>query len=258
MSNATENMTENSANPYIQAADIKACVATTLGFKVEELEGNRREKSLMRARHIAIYLTRKMTRQSLPQIGRTFGNKDQTTMRRACRKIEAAIDHDPDFAAFTEHLENSIMLWTRNKLTSDHSVMVSEMSARIADAVSNTIMTRIEDKLTDKAASARSEVARAGAPEENPIPVLKRNTNLHVIKRVNSSASPEKDACIRDIIKAVTDWENARFSRYERAPIEALLAAAQRLKRASLTRPETPQEQRSAQKAADYTWQLTR
>ncbi|MBA4783654.1 MAG: hypothetical protein H2045_10610 [Rhizobiales bacterium] len=237
-------MTENSANPYIQAADVKACVAATLGFKVEALEGDSRAKSLTRARHIAIYLTRKMTWQSCPQIARAFGNRDHTTILHACRKIEAAIDHDPDFAAFTEHLENSIVLWTKNKPTPDRSVMVSkEMSALIADEVSNTIMTRIAERLTDKAAAARCET-----PEANPLPVIKAASVAYLpVKVANTPVQAERDACIRDIIKAVTDWENARFSRYERAPLDALLAAAQRLKKASLRRTETPQEQRSAQ-----------
>lgn len=51
----------------------------------------RRTQSVVTPRHVAMYLCRQMTTQSLPQIGRFFKGRDHTTVMHACRKIEAEV-----------------------------------------------------------------------------------------------------------------------------------------------------------------------
>lgn len=52
---------------------------------------------IVRARQVAMFLTKELTTKSLPEIGRKFGNRDHTTVLHAVRKI-ANLSHDPDLA----------------------------------------------------------------------------------------------------------------------------------------------------------------
>jgi chromosomal replication initiator protein len=45
-----------------------------------------------------MYLCKKLTPRSLPEIGRKFGGRDHTTVMHAVRKIDELIDGDISFA----------------------------------------------------------------------------------------------------------------------------------------------------------------
>ncbi len=47
-------------------------------------------------RQIAMYLSREMTSNSLPKIGKEFGGKDHTTVIHACDKIAEIVKIDAD------------------------------------------------------------------------------------------------------------------------------------------------------------------
>ena len=47
----------------------------------------RRSRPLARPRQIAMYLSKKMTTRSLPEIGRRFANRDHTTVIHAVKTI---------------------------------------------------------------------------------------------------------------------------------------------------------------------------
>jgi chromosomal replication initiator protein len=66
-----------------------AVTAQYYSVTLEDLCGTSRTRVLVTARQIAMYLCRELTDLSLPQIGRTFGGKDHTTVMHACRKITA-------------------------------------------------------------------------------------------------------------------------------------------------------------------------
>ncbi len=73
-----------------------------------EIVGPTRMAEVVRPRQIAMYLARKMTNQSLPWIGRFFGDRDHTTVLHACRKIEAMCAADAQFAATVAEYEAAI------------------------------------------------------------------------------------------------------------------------------------------------------
>ncbi len=64
-------------------------------YSIEEsvIRGTLKNKGTNEARQIAIYLIRKLTNLSLPEIGREFG-RDHTTILHACNKIETAMKGD--------------------------------------------------------------------------------------------------------------------------------------------------------------------
>ena len=67
---------------------IQEIVASYYGLNVKELSAKKRTRELAFPRQIAMYLCRKLTDYSLPQIGSEFGGRDHTTVLHACEKID--------------------------------------------------------------------------------------------------------------------------------------------------------------------------
>jgi chromosomal replication initiator protein len=86
-------------------AKIQSAVISYYGIDEQELFGTRRATA--RPRQVAIYLTRQLTRYSLPQIGIRF-DKDHTTVLHAVQKIKALLPEDDKLAADVEALTESL------------------------------------------------------------------------------------------------------------------------------------------------------
>src|SRR5436309_5837944 len=67
---------------------IQKTVADHFGICVQELKSKNNSKSVAEKRQICMYLCKKLTGISLPQIGREFGNKHHTTVLHSIKKIE--------------------------------------------------------------------------------------------------------------------------------------------------------------------------
>ncbi|MCF7916507.1 MAG: chromosomal replication initiator protein DnaA [Candidatus Omnitrophica bacterium] len=65
-------------------------------YKVEkeDLKRSKRSKTLVLPRQVAMYLTRELTENSLPEIGGFFGGKHHTNILYACKKIRKALEKD--------------------------------------------------------------------------------------------------------------------------------------------------------------------
>jgi len=76
----------------------KACAAH---FKIDlsEMKSKRRARAVARPRQVAMYISKKMTPRSLPEIGRTFGGRDHSTVIHAVRTIEKLRESHPDMDA---------------------------------------------------------------------------------------------------------------------------------------------------------------
>jgi chromosomal replication initiator protein len=92
----------------IRIEDIQKTVANHYNVARGEMLSNRRTRSVVRPRQIAMYLSKTMTPRSLPEIGRRFGGKDHTTVLHAVRKVEALIKDDPKLAKEIELLRRLI------------------------------------------------------------------------------------------------------------------------------------------------------
>lgn len=57
------------------------------GISRKEMLSPRRSGTIVRARHVAMYLAKLLTECSFPEIGRCFRDRDHTTVLHACRKI---------------------------------------------------------------------------------------------------------------------------------------------------------------------------
>lgn len=68
--------------------EMLAEMASYLGFSVEALKGKSRQRPLVSARQVAMYVFRDMTELSYPAIARLFGGRDHTTVIHAVDKVQ--------------------------------------------------------------------------------------------------------------------------------------------------------------------------
>lgn len=93
-------------DPRIMVADIQAAVARHFGITVIDLISERRAVAIARPRQIAMYLAKRLTLRSLPDIGRRFGDRDHSTVIHAVRRIEGLRVSDAD-------IDNAVRSLTR-------------------------------------------------------------------------------------------------------------------------------------------------
>lgn len=82
----------------IKIDDILKIVGRHFNVGRTDLLSPRRARSVVVPRQIGMYLAKKMTARSLPEIGRRFGGRDHSTVLHAVRKIEDQIKTDDKLA----------------------------------------------------------------------------------------------------------------------------------------------------------------
>jgi chromosomal replication initiator protein len=97
-------------------ASIAKAVGRRMGIKLNELRGSTRQSKVVRARSLAILLSRRMTTLSLQHIGEYFGGRDHSTVLHSCRKIDKLLESDSELAAAKNDVE--IELQARKTQTS--------------------------------------------------------------------------------------------------------------------------------------------
>lgn len=98
------------APPPLRIEDIQRAVARHYQMSRIELLSQRRTIDVVRPRQIAMYLAKKLTLRSMPDIGRRFADRDHTTVLHAIRKIEALIASDPKLADEIGDLRTELVL----------------------------------------------------------------------------------------------------------------------------------------------------
>jgi chromosomal replication initiator protein len=80
--------------------DIQRAVSAHFDVKQLDLVSARRAQAIARPRQVAMYLAKRLTTRSLPEIGRKFGNRDHSTVIHAVRRIEElrGLDREIDTA----------------------------------------------------------------------------------------------------------------------------------------------------------------
>lgn len=94
-----------SAGPSL--AVIKHTVATEVGVPLAELTGRNSHKEVVRARQIAMYLSKRLTNASLTAIGKSFG-KHHTTVLHSVAKIDQALPKDTDLKDTVDYLRSKL------------------------------------------------------------------------------------------------------------------------------------------------------
>ena len=75
---------------------IQNVTSNFFSLNLEDMLSQRRSRPLARPRQIAMYLAKKMTSRSLPEIGRRFANRDHTTVIHAVKTINRLSEQDDE------------------------------------------------------------------------------------------------------------------------------------------------------------------
>jgi chromosomal replication initiator protein len=89
---------------------IQKLVSDHFKIKISELKSDRRLRSLVIPRQIAMYLCKKHAGASFPEIGEKFGGKDHTTVIHAFRKIESEMLGNLKLKEDVENLEKRLSI----------------------------------------------------------------------------------------------------------------------------------------------------
>ena len=84
-------------------------VANFFNIPLTEMLSQRRSRPLARPRQIAMYLAKKMTTRSLPEIGRRFANRDHTTVIHAVKTITRLSEKDDEMKKNIEEIRGLLL-----------------------------------------------------------------------------------------------------------------------------------------------------
>ncbi len=85
---------EESQTSNFEVTAIMKVSASHFGKKVSELKSGKRDKSIVKARQVAMYLCRMHSERSFDEIGKAFGNRNHATVIYAVNKITDLIEDD--------------------------------------------------------------------------------------------------------------------------------------------------------------------
>ncbi len=96
------------AKRILTAEEIQRVVAERFHLKQAEMKSKKRTKTIVQPRQITMYLCRRLTSLSFPEIGRYFGGKDHTTVIHACRQIEKRMEADATLKQLVESITRQL------------------------------------------------------------------------------------------------------------------------------------------------------
>lgn len=96
------------AEKRVTVDEIQKTVAAYFSILPADINSKRRTQSVVRPRHIAMYLAKTMTTRSLPDIGRRFGGRDHSTVIHAVTKITSQLGSDPLLAEDVEAIRKRL------------------------------------------------------------------------------------------------------------------------------------------------------
>ncbi len=94
-------------DPMVHISDIESVVSKHFGITPGDLHSPRKDRTITLARHFSMYLARKHTKMSSPEIGRCMGDKNHATVLLACKKIEEQLGINAELH-WHNHLGNKI------------------------------------------------------------------------------------------------------------------------------------------------------
>lgn len=105
---AIRNIAEDSQPAGITIEQIQRTVATRYHLRVEDIKSKNNSRQIAVPRQVAMYLCKRLTKHSFPEIGREFGGKHHTTVIHSVEKIENLVSKDQNFHKVISDLIDSI------------------------------------------------------------------------------------------------------------------------------------------------------
>lgn len=103
----------------LEVAEIERRVATRFGISREQIHSRGRDRTTSLARAVAMFLVRKLTTLSFPEIGRAMGNKNHSTVLMAAQRVEVLVQR------------NALVQW--RSPTGSHELHIRDLLAALED-----------------------------------------------------------------------------------------------------------------------------
>ena len=114
-SDITMELAQEALSDLIRSADRKVTIDEIMkktcehyNIRQSDMIGPSRARNVARPRQMAMYLCKKLTTRSLPEIGRKFGKRDHTTILHGVRRIEELMATDSQIAEDAEILRRQL------------------------------------------------------------------------------------------------------------------------------------------------------
>ena len=111
----TMDLAQEALSDLIRSADRKVTIDEIMkktcehyNIRQSDMIGPSRARNVARPRQMAMYLCKKLTTRSLPEIGRKFGKRDHTTILHGVRRIEELMATDSQIAEDAEILRRQL------------------------------------------------------------------------------------------------------------------------------------------------------
>ncbi len=92
----------------VTVEEIQRKVSEHYNIRLSDMLGPKRLRTVARPRQIAMWLAKRLTTRSLPEIGRRFGGRDHTTVIHGVRRIDELKTGDPQLAEDLELLRRAL------------------------------------------------------------------------------------------------------------------------------------------------------
>ncbi len=103
-----KHMIRTNSRHEVSVEDIIKTVGTALGVKTSDIKSHKKNKNIVAARQMCMYLSRKFTSSSFPDIGERIGGRDHSTVIYACKKLEKMMETDGKLKNLCEELEEKL------------------------------------------------------------------------------------------------------------------------------------------------------
>jgi chromosomal replication initiator protein len=105
---ALSDLLNENKNNNLSIESINKCVCQYFKITLTELNSKSRERRYSEPRQIAMYLSRKYTKKTLPEIAAAFGGKDHSTVIHAIKKIEKEIHSSAALKKYIEDIQQML------------------------------------------------------------------------------------------------------------------------------------------------------
>lgn len=105
---SSENQQERS-NRHLQPQEVLSAVANHYSIKQTIIKGQKRQKEIIHARHMAMFLLKSELDLSYSEIGKIFSNRDHTSVLHAVQKINDQLQKNESLAQEVTAIKTSIL-----------------------------------------------------------------------------------------------------------------------------------------------------
>ena len=100
----------------VTADEVMKTVSVEYGVRVSDITGAKKSRDISLPRQISMYLIRRLTRLSYPEIGRLMGGKDHSTVVKGVKKMTSLLEEDQDLARRMRMVEKKLMEQSRRRI----------------------------------------------------------------------------------------------------------------------------------------------